>query len=78
MTPKRRSLCGSIMQIDCNFGVSDFYLLKPYDLSTAVDPSAAAKFSWNTDFFTPNEFHPYDTSVPISPVSFDDFLKGGI
>lgn len=72
MTPKRRSLCGSIMQIDCNFGVSDFYLLKPYDLSTA------AKFSWNTDFFTPNEFHPYDTSVPISPVSFDDFLKGGI
>lgn len=78
MSPKRRSLCGSIMQIDCNFGDSDFYLLKPYDLSTAVDPSAAAKFSWNIDFFTPNEFHPYDTSVPISPVSFDDFLKGGI
>ncbi len=78
MSPKRRSLCGSIMQIDCNFGLSDFYLLKPYDLSTAVDPSAAAKFSWNTDFFTPNEFHPYDTPVPVFPVSFDDFLKGGI
>ena len=78
MSPKRRSLCGSIMQIDRNFGDSDFYLLKPYDLSTAVDPSAAAKFSWNTDFFTPNEFHPYDTPVPVFPVSFDDFLKGGI
>lgn len=70
--PKRRSLCGSIMQIDRKLDVSGFYLLKPYDLSTA------AKFSWNYTLFTPNEFHPYDTPVPISPVSFDDFLKGGI
>lgn len=75
---KRRSLCGSIMQIDRKFGASGFYSLKPYDLSTAVDPSAAAKFSWNSALFTPNEFHPYDTPVPVSPVSFDDFLKGGI
>lgn len=78
MSPKRRSLCGSIMQIDRKFGTSDFYVLKPYDLSTAVDPSAAARFSWNTALFTPNEFYPYGTPVPISPVSFDDFLKGGI
>lgn len=78
MSPERRSLCGSIMQIDRKFGTSDFYVLKPYDLSTAVDPSAAARFSWNTALFTPNEFHPYGTPVPISPVSFDDFLKGGI
>lgn len=76
--PKRRSLCGSIMQIAHKFGATDFYFLKPYDLSTAVDPSAAARFSWDVDLFTYNEFHPYDTPVPISPVSFDDFLKGGI
>lgn len=76
--PNRRSLCGSIMQIDRKFGASGFYILKPYDLSTAVDPSAAARFSWNASLFSPNEFHPYDTPVPISPVSFDDFLKGGI
>lgn len=76
MSPKRRSLCGSIVQIARKFG--DFYLLKPYDLSTAVDPSAAARFSWNTDLFTPNEFHLYVTPVPVFPVSFDDFLKGGI
>lgn len=77
--PKRRSLCGSIMQIDRKLGAFGFYYsLKPYDLSTAVDPSAAAKFSWNSALFTSNEFHPYDTPVPISPVSFDDFLKGGI
>lgn len=55
-----------------------FYFLKPYDLSTAVDPSAAARFSWNTNLFSPNEFHPYGTPVPVFPVSFDDFLKGGI
>lgn len=55
-----------------------FYFLKPYDLSTAVDPSAAARFSWDAALFTPNEFHPYDTPVPVFPVSFDDFLKGGI
>ena len=78
MSPKRRSLCGSIMQIARKFGTTDFYFLKPYDLSTAVDPSAAARFSWNASLFSPNEFHPYDTPVPISPVSFDDFLKGGI
>lgn len=78
MSPKRRPLCGSIMQIDRKFGTTDFYFLKPYDLSTAVDPSAAARFSWNADLFTPNEFHPYGTPVPVSPVSFDDFLKGGI
>lgn len=76
--PERRSLCGSIMQIDRKLGASGFYFLKPYDLSTAVDPSAAARFSWDVDLFTYNEFHPYDTSVPISPISFDDFLKGGI
>lgn len=75
---ERRSLCGSIMQIDRKLGASGFYFLKPYDLSTAVDPSAAARFSWDVDLFTYNEFHPYDTPVPISPVSFDDFLKGGI
>lgn len=78
MSPKRRSLCGSIMQIARKIGASDFYSLKPYDLSTAVDPSAAARFSWNSDLFTPNEFHPYGTSVPVFSVSFDDFLKGGI
>lgn len=76
--PKRRSLCGSIMQIDRKLDASGFYFLKPYDLSTAVDPSAAAKFSWNSALFSPNEFHPYVTPVPVSPVSFDDFLKGGI
>lgn len=75
---KRRSLCGSIMQIDRKLDASGFYFLKPYDLSTAVDPSAAAKFSWNSALFSPNEFHPYVTPVPVSPVSFDDFLKGGI
>lgn len=64
---------GTLVQI-----ISAFYFLKPYDLSTAVDPSAAARFSWNTDLFTPNEFHPYVTSVPVFSVSFDDFLKGGI
>lgn len=78
MPPKRRPLCGSIMQIDRRFGDSDLYFLKPYDLSTAVDPSAAAKFFWNADLFTPNEFHPYGTPVPVSPLSFDDLLKGGI
>lgn len=78
MSPIRRPLCGSIVQIDRKFGDSDFYFLKPYDLSTAVDPSAAARFSWNSARFTPNEFHPYDTPVPVFPVSFDDFLKGGI
>ena len=78
MSHERRPLCGSIMQIDRKFGTSDFYFLKPYDLSTAVDPSAAAKFSWNTALFSSNEFHPYGTPVPVSPVSFDDFLKGGI
>ncbi len=78
MSYERRPLCGSIMQITCKFGASDFYFLKPYDLSTAVDPSAAAKFSWNSALFTPNEFHPYGTPVPVFPVSFDDFLKGGI
>ena len=78
MSPKRRFLCGSIMQIARKFCASDFYFLKPYDLSTAVDPSAAARFSWNTDLFTPNEFHLYVTPVPVFPVSFDDFLKGGI
>lgn len=80
MFPRRRSLCGSIVQIARKFGTTDFYLLKPYDLSTAVDPSAAARFSWNTDLFTPNEFHHYGTPtpVPVFPVSFDDFLKGGI
>lgn len=66
------------MQIDRKFGASGFYSLKPYDLSTAVDPSAAAKFSWNSALFTSNEFHPYGTPVPVFPVSFDDFLKGGI
>ena len=76
--PNRRPLCGSIMQIGHKFGASGFYLLKPYDLSTAVDPSAAARFSWDVELFTYNEFHPYDIPVPISPVSFDDFLKGGI
>lgn len=78
MSPIRRPLCGSIMQIDRKLGDSDFYFLKPYDLSTAVDPSAAARFSWDSALFTPNEFHPYDTPVPVFPVSFDDFLKGGI
>lgn len=78
MSPKRRPLCGSIVQIDRKFGDFDFYFLKPYDLSTAVDPSAAARFSWNTDLFTPNEFHPYGTTAPVFSVSFDDFLKGGI
>lgn len=76
--PKRRHLCGGIMQIARKLGDSDFYFLKPYDLSTAVDPSAAAKFSWNSALFSPNEFHPYVTSVPVFSVSFDDFLKGGI
>ena len=76
--PKRRSLCGSIMQIARKSGTTDFYFSKPYDLSTAVDPSAAARFSWDVELFTYNEFHPYDIPVPISPVSFDDFLKGGI
>lgn len=78
MTPKRRSLCGGIMQIARKLDASGFYFLKPYDLSTAVDPSAAARFSWNSALFSPNEFHPYVTPVPVSPVSFDDFLKGGI
>lgn len=76
--PKRRSLCGGIMQIARKLDASGFYFLKPYDLSTAVDPSAAAKFSWNSALFSPNEFHPYVTSVPVFSVSFDDFLKGGI
>lgn len=78
MSPVRRPLCGSIVQIDCKLGDSDLYFLKPYDLSTAVDPSAAARFSWSGYLFTPNEFHPYGTTVPVFPVSFDDFLKGGI
>lgn len=78
MSHERRPLCGSIMQIARKLDASGFYFLKPYDLSTAVDPSAAAKFSWNSALFSPNEFHPYGTPVPVSPVSFDDFLKGGI
>lgn len=78
MSHERRPLCGSIMQIARKLDASGFYFLKPYDLSTAVDPSAAAKFSWNSALFSPNEFHPYVTPVPVSPVSFDDFLKGGI
>lgn len=36
--PKRRSLCGSIMQIDRKLDASGFYFLKPYDLSTADPP----------------------------------------
>lgn len=78
MSPERRSLCGSIVRISRKLGVSDICFLKPYSLSTAVDPSAAVRFSWNSDLFTPNEFHPYGTPVPVFPVSFDDFLKGGI
>lgn len=78
MSHERRPLCGSIMQIARKLDASGFYFLKPYDLSTAVDPSAAAKFSWNSALFSPNEFHPYVTPVPVSPVSFDNFLKGGI
>lgn len=78
MPLKHRPLCGGIMQIDSRFGDSDLYFLKPYDLSTAVDPSAAAKFSWSTTLFTPNEFHLYGTPVPVSPVSFDDLLQGGV
>lgn len=78
MSHERRSLCGSIVRISRKLGVSDIYFLKPYDLSTAVDPSAAARFSWNSNLFTPNEFHPYGTPVPVFPVSFEDFLKGGI
>lgn len=50
--PKRRSLCGGIMQIARKLDASGFYFLKPYDLSTA------AKFSWNSALFSPNEFHP--------------------
>lgn len=38
----------------------------------------AAKFSWYAGLFTPNEFHLYGTPVPVSSVSFDDLLKGGI
>ncbi len=60
------------MQIDRKLDASGFYFLKPYDLSTAVDPSAAAKFSWNSALFSSNEFHPYVTPVPVSPVSFVD------
>lgn len=78
MSHERRSLCGGIMQIARKLDASGFYFLKSYDLSTAVDPSAAAKFSWNSALFSPNEFHPYVTSVPVFSVSFDDFLKGGI
>lgn len=78
MSPERRSLCGSIVRISRKLRVSDIYFLKPYDLSTAVDPSAAARFSWDADLFTPNEFHPYGTTAPVFSVSFDDFLKGGI
>lgn len=78
MSPERRSLCGSIVRISRKLGVSDICFLKPYDLSTAVDPSAAARFSWDAALFTPNEFHPYGTTAPVFSVSFDDFLKGGI
>ena len=78
MSPERRSLCGSIVRISRKLRVSDICFLKPYDLSTAVDPSAAARFSWDADLFTPNEFHPYGTTAPVFSVSFDDFLKGGI
>lgn len=74
--PERRPLCGGIMQIDYKFGDTDFYFLKPYNLSTAVDPSAAAKFSWNAALFTPNEFHFYDISLPVSALSFNDLPKG--
>ena len=49
--PKRRSLCGGIMQIARKLDASGFYFLKPYDLSTAVDPSAAAKFSTDRIYF---------------------------
>lgn len=41
------------MQIARKLDASGFYFLKPYDLSTAVDPSAAAKFSWNSALFSP-------------------------
>lgn len=78
MSPERRSLCGSIVRISRKLRVSDICFLKPYSLSTAVDPSAAARFSWDADLFTPNEFHPYGTTAPVFSVSFDDFLKGGI
>lgn len=66
MPPKRRSLCGSIMQIDRKLDASGFYFLKPYDLSTAVDPSAAAKFSWNSALFSPMNFTPMSPRFPFS------------
>lgn len=43
-----------------------------------VDPdSADPRFSWGGWLFSPNEFHPYTTSViSTSALSFDDLLKG--
>lgn len=43
-----------------------------------VDPASAdPRFSWGGWLFSPNEFHPYTTSViSTSALSFDDLLKG--
>lgn len=43
-----------------------------------VDPASAdPHFSWGGWLFSPNEFHPYTTSViSTSALSFDDLLKG--
>lgn len=54
--PKRRSLCGSIVRISRKLRVSDICFLKPYSLSTAVDPSAAFYF-----------LKPYDLSTAVDP-----------
>ena len=58
-------------------GISKGYERSLYDL-TPLFAKDKIVFPWDEWFFSDAEFHPYDIPVPISPVSFDDFLKGGI
>ena len=84
LTPSdRRSLCGCIAKIKrfISYGFVTglpLYELEPYDISFAFDPNSTAAYIWKDRRFTPNEFHPYTPpALSISPLSFDDLLKGG-
>lgn len=77
----RRNLCGCLAKIERFVGYGSlsrlpFYKLSLYDSFPALDPTYAAGYNWPIYVFTPNEFHPVFLSTPISPVSFDDFMKG--
>ena len=47
------------------------------DLAPLTPAEKEPDFPWDEWYFSPNEFHPYTTSViSTSALSFDDLLKG--